>query len=198
MPTIRIFESAKVVVISVSRGVLTRPVRLKIYGAECVEQGHYVDTMCVHHSDTMKYFGVELPRHDENCDQMASSLTMVIPFFRFVMESRIGLGVGMLKQALCTMATKGDATMVSLGNTDPLVMTELVHALVSKPSTESPVVIPGLNTVLAFINMQQNTEDVCVVSKEFSESSSFAWIGTVDYSLPKDCGKISPGDVVDD
>jgi hypothetical protein len=105
MSMIHIFNSAKVVVISASSGVLTRPVRLQIDTPEFVKEGPYIDTMCVYHSDTIKYLQRELPRHDEECDQMASSSSMMIPFFSFAMEPRIGLGVAMLRQALCTMPT---------------------------------------------------------------------------------------------
>ncbi|KAH6355673.1 hypothetical protein HBI34_225040 [Parastagonospora nodorum] len=90
---------------------------------------HIFNSVCVYHSDTMKYLQRELPKCDEECDQMASSFTTMILFSGFAMEPRIGLGVAMLKQALCTMPTKGDATMVSLETTDPLVMTEFAHAL---------------------------------------------------------------------
>jgi hypothetical protein len=104
MSMIHIFNSAKVVVISASSGVLMRPIRLQIDRAEFVE-GPYIDTTCIYHSDTIKYLQRELPRHDEECDQMASSLIMMISFFSFAMEPRIGLGVAILRQALCTMPT---------------------------------------------------------------------------------------------
>ncbi|KAK1826722.1 hypothetical protein QBC39DRAFT_394168 [Podospora conica] len=37
--------------------------------------------------------------------------------------------------------------------------------------------------------MRTNTEDACIVSKEFAEIRWFTWTGYVDYPLPKDCGK---------
>ncbi|CVL09220.1 uncharacterized protein FMAN_15459 [Fusarium mangiferae] len=44
--------------------------------------------------------------------------------------------------------------------------------------------------------MQQNTENACIVSKEFAESGWLSWSGFIDYPLPRSCGKIEPWDVM--
>lgn len=44
--------------------------------------------------------------------------------------------------------------------------------------------------------MQQNTEDACIVSKEFAGMGWFKWTGYIDYPLPKGCGRIEPWDVL--
>lgn len=198
MPTVHIFKRNRIVNISVSSGVLIRPIRLLMVDKEFVSEGPYVDTMCVYHSDTMKYLRKSFPHPEKEPTQMASSNVLMIPFYRYDTEPRTGLGVGMMKQALCELPTKGEATMRATGQNEPILKTQFAAILESKKTVETPIVIPGRNMVMAFINMQQNTEDACIVSKEFAELGWFTWTGYIDYPLPKDCGKIEPWDVLYD
>lgn len=107
----------------------------------------------------------------------------------------------MMKQALYELPTKGSATMRTVGTTEPILKTEFAHVISTKSTDTTPMVIPGRNMVLALVNMQQNTEDACIVSKEFVEMGWLRGLGTylptyVDYPLPKDCGKVEPCDVL--
>ena len=58
----------------------TRPHRYQRYVAvgESLEwKGPYVDTMCVYHSDTMKYLDMSFPTHDKEPHQLASLNTLI-------------------------------------------------------------------------------------------------------------------------
>lgn len=44
---------------------------------------------------------------------------------------------------------------------------------------------PGEVRVTAFINRYLNTEDACVVSKEWAESGAMSWAGYINYILPE-------------
>lgn len=198
MPTLHIFKTRKVVTISVSSGVLMRPVRLLMKDKSFSFEGPFVDTMCVYHSDTMKYINKKFPSWKTEPSQMASANVMMIPFYRYDTEPRTGLGVGMMKQSLCELPTKGEATMRSVGRSEPVLKTQFAAILDNSSSEECPMVIPGRNMVMAFINMQQNTEDACIVNKTFAEMGWFTWSGYIDYPLPKDCGKVEAWDVLFD
>lgn len=51
---------------------------------------------------------------------------------------------------------------------------------------------------MAFISMQQNTEDARIVNKDFAEMGWFAWTAYIDYPLPNLRGKIEPCNVRDE
>ncbi|KAH6281419.1 hypothetical protein HBI40_160600 [Parastagonospora nodorum] len=73
---------------------------------------HIFNSVCVYHSDTMKYLQRELPKCDEECDQMASSFTTMILFSGFAMEPRIGLGVVVVIVSPSTVVIRGEHAIV--------------------------------------------------------------------------------------
>lgn len=197
MPTMHVFRSAKVVVISIVSGVLIRPVRLSVVSGKFVMEGPFVDSMCVHHSDTMSYLDTVFPKSGCENEQLVCAVARCVPFSAFATEPRTGLGIGMMPQTLSTHSVKGDATITSLGTNDPVAVTEFMDALSNSNGPECEVMVPGRNVVMAFINTQTNTEDACDVMSEFAEWGSFAWMGTVDYPLPNVCS-VGPGTVLSD
>jgi len=56
---------------------LIRPMRLTIVGPKFKFEGPHVDTMCVYHSDTMKYLNKLFPSCALESNHMASVLTMM-------------------------------------------------------------------------------------------------------------------------
>ncbi|GJC89323.1 hypothetical protein ColLi_12161 [Colletotrichum liriopes] len=109
--------------------------------------------------DTMMFLKITFPTAEKGPGQMA-----------FVMKPRTGLRIGMMNQALCSLPTKEDAMMSINGYNNLIMMTAAARTMVNNESEDCTVVIPWRNMVMAFINIQQNTEDACVVSKEFAES----------------------------
>ncbi|KAK4061174.1 uncharacterized protein Triagg1_10430 [Trichoderma aggressivum f. europaeum] len=66
--------------------------------------------------------------------------------------------VGDLGLTTCTNSLKGEATVISTSDSNPLVMT---------PFDKIPIATPGKNNVVtAFINRLLNTKGACTVSKE--------------------------------
>ncbi|GJD05183.1 hypothetical protein ColKHC_14008 [Colletotrichum higginsianum] len=112
MPTIHIFENKKVIVISLSSSVLIRPIRLNSSGKSFSMESPFIDMMCVYHCDTMKFLAKSFPKHNDKLGQMTFPITLMIPFYRFAIKIRTSLGIGIMKQALCMLPTKGDATIV--------------------------------------------------------------------------------------
>ncbi|RYP52807.1 hypothetical protein DL768_002056 [Monosporascus sp. mg162] len=84
---------------------------------------------------------------------------------RFVPEGPYGLGLH---------PVKGDAAIVSLGETKPLVVTSYMDALLWTSTPECRITTPGKNVVVAFINRTRNTEDTVSIIKEWAESGAFA------------------------
>lgn len=198
MPTLHVFASLKVVVISISSGVLIRPLRTFVKDREFVRQGPFVDSMSVYHSDTMKVANLNFPKHTVEIKQFIETSVQCVPFYMFTTEPRSNLGMQMKLQGMNLFPIKGDATMVSLGQNEPLIATDVMDAILSKNSDENEIVVPGKNTVVAFINRTLNTEDACTVSKEFAEWGGFAWMGYIDYPLPEKTGGLyQPGMVLE-
>lgn len=198
MPTVHVFTSMKVIVISITSGVLIRPVRTSIVGGKFVKQGPFVDSMCIYHSDTMKYLDVRFPDPEIESMQFTASILLLFPFHRFTTEPRPNLGMQMIMQGLNVYPVKGDATVVSLGVNEPIVKTEFMSAIEMGCGSEYKFVLPGKNAVVAFVNRTQNTEDACTVAEEFADWGSFAWMGYIDYPIPRGKhGKIEPGMVLD-
>lgn len=197
MPTVHVFESRKVIVISITSGVLIRPLRTLVSKSKFTRQGPFVDSMCVYHSDTMRYLGATFPRHDTEVTQFSSTSCLLINHFAWATEPRVDLGIQMTLQGMNRFPIKGDATMVSLGESEPIVKTEVLDAIMKAQTDECKIVVPGKNVVTAFINKTLNSEDACSVSKEFAESGQFAWMGYIDYPLPMGCGDIRRGTVLE-
>jgi len=199
MPTVHVFENFKTIVISINSGVLIRPVRTFVKDREFVRQGPFVDSMAVYHSDTLKYAKVSWPKHDVEIKQFIATSVQCIPFYAFTMEPRSNLGMQMKLQSMNRYPIKGDATIVSLGESEPVIMTDVMDAIMAKSTKENPIIIPGRNVITAFVNRSLNTEDACSVTKEFAEWGAFAWMGYIDYPLPNDReGTITPGMVLED
>ncbi len=197
MPTLHVFESKKVVVISIASGVLIRPVRTFVNERKFVRQGPFVDSMCVYHSDTMKYLNVIFPRFDVEPMQFNSTSVLIINYHAWTTEPRVNLGIQMTMQGMSRFPIKGDATIISLGESRPVVKTEVLDAIMNMQTDKCRIVVPGKNVVAAFVNRSLNTEDACSVSKEFAESGAFAWSGYIDYPLPGACGEIGPGTILE-
>lgn len=197
MPTVHVFLSSKVVVVSSSTGVLIRPVRTSASGGRFEFQGPYVDTMTLYDCDTMAFAGVEFPDRTKEPEQYCCFPLLVEPFFRWSTEPRENLGIQMAIQGLGLHPVKGDATIVSLGETKPLVVTEHMDALMRYSTPSHRITTPGKNAVIAFINRTRNTEDAVSVMKEWAQSGAFAWFGYISFPLPKDCGVVKPGLMLD-
>jgi hypothetical protein len=85
---------------------------------------------------------------------------------------------------------------VSLG--EPIVKTEFLDAITNMSAFDYKFVMPGRNAVVAFINRTQNSEDACTIAQEFAEWGSFAWMGYIDYPIPRGkYGNIEPRMVLD-
>lgn len=199
MPTLHVFENldVPVVVISTTPGVLIRPIRMKIKDQKPVMQGPMVDSMCVYHSQTMKYINKKFPRYDVEVDQFASAVSQLFPFYMHGTEPRPSLGIQMSMQGLGSSVVKGDATMVSIGTKEPLIKTELLDMITSRNTSDHRIELAARPVVMAFINHTMNTEDAFCVTKEFAESGAFSWSALIDYPLPNNCGWIEPGMVLD-
>ena len=197
MPTVHVFESLKTVVLSITSGVLIRPLRTIVSGSEFVRQGPYVDSMCVYHSDTMRYLGMSFPKPEVEVMQFTCTSSLLIPFFRWTTEPRPNLGIQMMMQAMNSYPIKGDATIVSLNTNKPVITTQVADAIISKSSDSCRIVIPGRNIVVAFINRTLNTEDACSISEEFANSGNFAWMGYIEYPIPRDAGVVEPGTMLE-
>jgi hypothetical protein len=140
----------------------------------------------------------QFPLENEEPEQFFNLATLMIMCGAWTMEPRLGLGLQMLRQAMSTTPIKGDATIVSLGPSEPLVMTSFAKALACAATDECPVVFPGKPVVMAFINRSLNTEDACSVSKEWADSGAMGWRGVIDYPLPRNVGYVRVGMVLKD
>ncbi len=122
---------------------------------------------------------MDFPRHDVEPGQFTSTSGLIINYYAWTTEPRVNLGIQMTMQGMNRFPIKGDATIVSLGESEPIVKTEFLDAIMNAQTPECKIVVPGKNVVTAFINRSLNTEDACSISKEFAESGNFAWMGYI-------------------
>ncbi|KAF3009533.1 hypothetical protein E8E13_004868 [Curvularia kusanoi] len=153
MLTLHVFESMNVLNISIASGVLTRPVRLNEDESVFKFEGPFVDSMSVYHSDTLR----------------------IIPFFQYTTEPRLDLALQTRIQALCRRPINGDATSVSMGEREPIIMTSFRSTIRNMSSNKGFITHPGKYVVAAFINRTSNTEDTVSISKELADSGMFSW-----------------------
>lgn len=199
MPTLHVFVNAKVVVISVATGTVLRPMRLHVINNEFIYEGPYVDTMTVYHSDTLQVAGLKFPSRELEPRQYANIITLIYaPFSAFTTEPRPNLAVQMVLQGMNSMPVQGDATLISMGQQEPLVSSDFMSAVRSEASDGEMISIPNKYMVTAFINRTLNMEDACSVLKEYADSGHFAWMGEINYPIPSDCGHVRPGTVLKD
>ncbi|KAL9122249.1 MAG: hypothetical protein Q9187_001201 [Circinaria calcarea] len=198
MPTVHVFKSAKVLVVSVATGVVLRHMRWKVVSKKFVFEGPLVDSMAVHNSNTMEFAGLSFPDRTSEPEQYFNAAVLTIIFGAWTADPRLNLGLQMLRQAMSTTPIKGDATIVAMGENRPLAITPFMDAVTQHSTDECRITIPGKYVVAAFINRYLNTEDACTVSKEFAESGAFSWSGYINYPLPRDPGNIRIGMVLKD
>ncbi len=193
MPTLHVFESQKVITVSASSGVLTRPVRTIAFGGSFMKEGPFVDSMCVYHSDTLKFANINFPSFVYESEQYFNVASLTVPFAAWTTEPRLNIGVQMLVQSMNLSPIQGDATMVSMGTQTPLVMTSFTDSILSAQTSECQITMPDKSMIVAFVNTTSNTEDACVVAEEVADSGLFSWYGYINYPVPSDCGHVRPG-----
>jgi len=199
MPTIHVFASRKVVVISIAPGTVIRPMRMHVVNDEFVFEGPYVDTMTVYHSDTLRVANLSFPSRIHEPRQYINAITMMYaPFSSFTTEPRPNLAAQMTLQGLNSLPVQGDATLVSMGEREPLVVTDFMNAVMATQTNENRISMPCKYMVTAFINRSLNMEDACSISKTYADSGAFAWMGEINYPIPPDCGHVRPGTVLKD
>ncbi|KAK6210094.1 hypothetical protein QIS74_11678 [Colletotrichum tabaci] len=77
--------------------------------------------------------------------------------------------------------------MVINGYRQPLAMTTFARTMVANDGSSLKIVIPWRSIVIAFINMQQNTKDACVISKDLAKLGWFLWSSVIKYPLLRNC-----------
>lgn len=199
MPTLHIFMNAKVVVISMASGTVIRPMRWHVINNEVVFEGPYVDSMLVYHTDTLRLLKMCFPSRDLEPKQYMNIITLTYaPFSAFTTEPRPNLAAQMMLQGLNTLPVQGDATLVSMGQQEPLIMSEVMSAVRGSCVDQEPISLPDKYAVTAFINRTLNSEDACSVMEEFADGGQFAWMGEINYPIPSDYGHVRPGTILSD
>ncbi|KAL1979070.1 hypothetical protein VTN96DRAFT_7094 [Rasamsonia emersonii] len=98
--------------------------RLHVIDGKFVFEGPYVDTMVVYHSDTLKMLNMRFPSRELEPRQYMNIITLTYaPFSAFTTEPRPNLAAQMVLQGMNSLPVMGDATLKSLGEQEPLVMT---------------------------------------------------------------------------
>ena len=197
MPVIHIFTSKKTIVVSTAPRTLIRLVRTKVVAQRFVAEGPYIDTVAVYHSDTMSFCGVNFPAPENKPEQFFALATLTVPFAAWTTEPRLNLGLQMLRQSMCTKLIMGDAMITSMTDSKPLIMTDWTDALTDRLK-DSLIPVPGRPVTIAFINMYMNTEDGCIMSREWTMSGLMAWNRVINYHLPTNAGYVRPGTVLRD
>lgn len=194
MPTVHLFIQAKVLVISIATGTILRPMRLRVSNNKIIKEGPYVDSMVVYHSDTLRALSMEFPRRDVEPEQYMNIITLTYgPFSAFTTEPRINLAAQMMLQGMNDLPVQGDATLISLGQQEPIIMTSYMSAIRSTANSDEKISMPNKYMVTAFINRTLNMEDACSIMEEYADSGHFAWLGEINYPIPSDCGYVRPG-----
>ncbi|RYP05280.1 hypothetical protein DL765_009889 [Monosporascus sp. GIB2] len=120
-------------------GVLIKPIRMRVISGRFVPEGPYVDMMAI--CDTLMFAVLMFPKRTEEPEQYSCFPLPTEPFF--TTEPKETLGIQMATQGLGLHPVKGDAAIVSLGETKPLVVTST-----------------------------RNTEDTVSIMKEWAESGA--------------------------
>lgn len=199
MPTLHVFEDRDepVLVVSVASGTAIRPMRSMVVNRDIVSEGPYVDTVSVYHSDTMRFCGLSFPRREEEPEQYFNVAVLTIAFSAWTAEPRPNLGLQMLRQSASPTPIKGDATMVSVCESKPMISTTWGDAI-TNGFTDPLVPMPEKPVTVAFVNMYMNTEDSSCVSEVWAMSGLMAWTGVINYRLPLDVGYVKPGTILRD
>jgi len=179
MPVLHIFQSSKIIVISVSQGTVIRPMRTVMCNRKFVMEGPFVDMIAVYHSDMMSFCKLKFPRKEVEPLQYFNIAVLLMLFIAWTVEPRPNLGLQMMRQSMSAFAIRGNATFVSL------VMTDFGDTITSRALTSAALKIgldlpvPRKPVMTAFISRSLNTEDACSVSEEWANSRAMAsWPGT--------------------
>ncbi|GKT67215.1 hypothetical protein ColTof4_13602 [Colletotrichum tofieldiae] len=179
MSVMQIFEPVKVVAISSVSGVLIRSMKSRAHEATLEFKGPL----------GRQYRGipqrhVEVPEHEIHlvrgeARQLVSFLLLSEAFYKWSTEPRENPGMQMALQGFGLDPVKSDDTIVSLGETKPVIRTQYMEVLMENPTDGAPFRTPGKNTVVAFINRKCIVEDAVSSVKEWAESGAFEWEGPI-------------------
>ncbi|KAH0830017.1 hypothetical protein FOPE_10762 [Fonsecaea pedrosoi] len=159
MPAVQVFEEVHVVTISIVSGTLIRPVRMLVNNCNIVGAGPFVDSMCVYRTDTTWFINKLFPDPTIEPEQFVHTIARYIDYNKYTMEPRANPAAQMLLQSMNKFPIKGDATMVSLGESEPLVKSDVLDAIMYAQTPEARVLFPDKNIATAFVNRSLNTED---------------------------------------
>lgn len=124
MPTVYIFKEIKEVAISMSSEVVIRPTRINAISYDFKFEGPFVDIMAFSSGDTLRS---TLPvRSVEPGQYMNAIMLTYAPFSCFTMEPRPNLVAQMMFQGINNLPIQGDATLVSTGQQEPIVVSDFM------------------------------------------------------------------------
>lgn len=124
MPVMHIFESIKVVVISPTSGVLVRPINIDLHET----------TFKFEHSVALKFLNMSSPRVWASLTTSSASCSWVSPS---TSEPKENLGMQMELQGLGLDPVKDDTTIISLGETRPVVPTQDMNVLMNNSTVDN-------------------------------------------------------------
>ena len=134
MPVLHIFQSSKIVVISISQGTMIRPMRMVMCNRKFVMEGPFINMMAIYHSDMMSFCELKFPRKEVEPLQYFNIMVLLMLFITWTIEPRPNLGLQMMRQSMSTSAIRGDATFTLSGATKHLVMMDFEDTITSAAS----------------------------------------------------------------
>ena len=106
MPVLHIFQSSKIVVISISQGTMIRPMRMVMCNRKFVMEGPFINMMAIYHSDMMSFCELKFPRKEVEPLQYFNIMVLLMPFITWTVELRPNLGLQMMRQSMSTSAIR--------------------------------------------------------------------------------------------
>lgn len=188
-PSIHVHESSKIVVLAATSGCLMRPLQLR--SLECAnsevgdvdpDKGLWVDSY-VFNSDTQrKSLGLSCARPSDPLEY-ARTHAWLFPYFLMDEQPRPMLGSIMASQAIAFGSTSIASTISPVACTAPKVVTPLGN-LISQSCPADKCILPGIDLIVAFINLRGTYEDSVIVSSEIETLESAKATGSVNHPVP--------------
>jgi hypothetical protein len=104
------------------------------------------------------------PSRDVEPRQYMSIITWTyVPFSGFTTEPRPNVAAQMMLQGMNSLPVQGDATLVSMGQQEPLIMSDVMNAIRCSAKEDGMISILNKYVATAFLNRTLNMEDACLI-----------------------------------
>lgn len=195
-PSLHVFESKKVVTISISPGCLVRPLSVVDISSNFNPDQHkWIDSVIYHNQTMLQSYGFLYEMNQSPLEYMRTFCHLV-PYILWDEPPRPLLAGSMSTQAICRPRVELFSTIRPKHSIPPIVRTPLIDEYVHNIQKYQHIDIPGVELLTLFCNSKHNYEDSVILSDYVNKYELFAHVSMINHPVPNGIKRMNAGDKI--